>query len=72
MLVVSQKRAALDVVYNRLKDRELSDFVGLVHDFRNDRKEIYSKIASQIDRLEEFEARNNGLDAIQLERNFFR
>jgi hypothetical protein len=57
-------------VYQRLKDRELSDFVGLVHDFRNDRKEIYAKMASQIDRLEEFEARNNGLDAIQLERNF--
>ena len=70
VLVVSQKRAALDVVYERLKGRDLSDFVGLVHDFRNDRKEIYSKIASQIDRLEEFEARNNGLDAIQLERNF--
>ncbi|MEJ2003697.1 MAG: DUF4011 domain-containing protein [Cyclobacteriaceae bacterium] len=70
VLVVSQKRAALDIVYKRMAERQLSDFIGLVHDFRNDRKDIYAKIASQVERLEEYQSRNNGLDAIQLERNF--
>ncbi|HET9054660.1 MAG TPA: AAA domain-containing protein, partial [Cyclobacteriaceae bacterium] len=35
-LLVCQKRAALDVVYNRLQEKQLGDFVGLVHDFRNE------------------------------------
>src|SRR5688572_224596 len=39
-LLVCQKRAALDVVYNRLQEKQLGDFVGLVHDFRNERKTI--------------------------------
>lgn len=70
VLLVSQKKAALDVVYNRLKEKELSDFVGLVHDFKNDRKKIYDQITRQIDRLQDFKIRNNSLDAIQLERKF--
>lgn len=70
-LLVCQKRAALDVVYERLKDADLGDFLGLVHDFRNDRQEIFSKIARQIDRIDEFKARNRSIDAIQLERKFF-
>ncbi|ELR69118.1 hypothetical protein C900_05507 [Fulvivirga imtechensis AK7] len=70
VLVVCQKRAALDVVYDRMAEKEMTDFLGLVHDFRNDRKEIYQKIAKQIDRLDEYKMKNNGLDAIQLERKF--
>ncbi|MTI22988.1 DUF4011 domain-containing protein [Fulvivirga sp. RKSG066] len=70
VLVVCQKRAALDVVYERMDDKELTDYLGLVHDFRNDRKNIYQKIASQIERIDEYKMKNNGLDAIQLERNF--
>src|SRR5690606_37490169 len=38
VLLVSQKRAALDVVYRRLKEIDLGNFLGLVHDFRNDRR----------------------------------
>src|SRR6185436_15442329 len=60
-LLVCQKRVALDVVYDRLKKIDLGDFLGLVHDFRNDRKSIYEKIARQID----------SIDVIQLERRFF-
>jgi len=41
VLVVCQKRAALDVVHKRLSERELGPFVALVHDFKNDRKDIY-------------------------------
>lgn len=70
VLVVSQKRAALDVVYNRLQKNKITDFVALVHDFKNDRKEIYAKIDSQIERLAEYKRSNNNLDAIQLDRSF--
>ncbi|HEY3402749.1 MAG TPA: AAA domain-containing protein [Ohtaekwangia sp.] len=70
-LLVCQKRAALDVVYTRLKSIDLGDFLGLVHDFRNDRREIFSKIATQIERLEEFKIKNRSIDVIQTERKFF-
>ncbi|MGD1959808.1 MAG: AAA domain-containing protein [Fulvivirga sp.] len=70
VLVVCQKRAALDVVYERLKEVDLNDFVSLVHDFRNDRSDIYNKIARQVARIEEYQMTNNGLDSIQLERKF--
>lgn len=70
VLLVCQKRVALDVVYARLKKIELADFLGLIHDFRNDRKEIYEKIARQIDRIEDYKARNRSIDAIQVERRF--
>ena len=70
VLVVCQKRAALDVVYDRLSEVELTDFVALVHDFKNDRKEVYQKIANQIDRLGEYQRLNNNLDSIQIERDF--
>lgn len=70
VLVVCQKRAALDVVYARLKELQLTDFLALVHDFKNDRKEIYAKGARQIDRVDEYRSKNNSLDAIQLNRKF--
>ncbi len=71
VLVVCQKRAALDVVYARMKEQNLSDFLALVHDFKNDRKEIFQKIAKQIERVDEYKSRNISLDAIQLDRKFF-
>ena len=70
VLVVCQKRAALDVVYARMKDHQFSDYLALVHDFKNDRKEIYEKLTRQIDRVNEYRTRNNSADAIQLERKF--
>jgi hypothetical protein len=70
VLLVCQKKAALDVVYDRLKQKDLADFVGLVHDFKNDRPAIFKQIASQIDRLDEYKFKNNSLDTIQLERSF--
>jgi superfamily I DNA and/or RNA helicase len=70
VLVVCQKRAALDVVFERMKEKNLSDFLGLVHDYRNDRKSTYQKIQLQIERLDEYKQRNNSLDIIQLERNY--
>jgi very-short-patch-repair endonuclease len=44
VLLVSQKRAALDVVYDRLGLKNLSNLVGLVHDSKADRKPLYQKI----------------------------
>ena len=70
VLLVCQKRAALDVVYARLKKQDVHPFVGLVHDFKNDRKAVYQQISQQIDALYEYQLKNNGLDAIFLERNF--
>jgi hypothetical protein len=71
VLLVCQKRVALDVVYDRLRKIKLGDFLGLVHDFRNDRKEIYDKIARQVESIEDYKARNRNIDVIQLERRFF-
>ncbi len=70
-LLVCQKRAALDVVYKRLEEKQLGDFVGLVHDFRNDRKVIFNKIARQVDSIEDYKAFNRSIDVIQTERRFF-
>jgi len=70
VLVVSQKRAALDVVYSRMKTHQLSPYLALVHDFKNDRKEIYDKLADQIGKIDEYRMKNISLDAIQLERQF--
>ncbi len=70
VLLVCQKRAALDVVYERLEEKEMHDFVALVHDFKNDRKPIYEQIDQQIESVEVYEKKNNSLDAIQLERGF--
>ncbi len=70
VLVVCQKRAALDVVFGRLKEKNLEDFLALVHDFKNDRKEMFRKISSQINRTDEYKTKNISLDAIQLDRKF--
>ncbi len=71
VLLVCQKRAALDVVYDRLNNKALGDFVGLVHDFRNDRKTVFGKVSRQIDNIENFRALNRNVDIIQTERRFF-
>jgi superfamily I DNA and/or RNA helicase len=70
VLVVCQKRAALDVVYQRLKDTDVHPFAALVHDFRNDRAAIYNQIRKQIESLYEYQLKNNNLDSIFLERQF--
>jgi hypothetical protein len=70
VLVVCQKKAALDVVYQRLKEKDVDPFVALVHDFKSDRKAIYNQINQQIESLYEYQHKNNSLDTIYLERNF--
>ena len=70
VLVVCQKRAALDVVFDRFDEIGLADFVGLVHDFRADRKDLYTKISRQISHIEEYKLNNSSLDSVHLERQF--
>lgn len=70
VLIVCQKRAALDVVYQRLGEKGVHEFAALVHDFRADRKRIFEQIAGLIENLDAFKKQNNSLDAIYLERNF--
>lgn len=70
VLLVCQKRVALDVVYERLSSLQIADFLGIVHDHRNDRKEVFEKIKKQIDGIEDFKARNRSIDVIYIERRF--
>jgi hypothetical protein len=70
VLLVCQKKAALDVVYERLRSKDIHPFAGLVHDFRNDRSRIFAQIADQIEQVEAYQKKNNGLDTIYLERAF--
>ena len=70
VLVVSQKRAALDVVQERLAKAGMQPFVGNIHDFKNDRKTLYAQILNQIEQVEDYQKQNQSLDAIFLERNF--
>ena len=70
ILMVCQKKAALDVVYQRLEEKGLGNFLGLVHDFKNDRKDVYEKISRQIETLHEYKLKNSTLDSIQVERSF--
>lgn len=72
VLIISQKRAALDVVHKRLEEIGFGAFLALVHDFRADRKDLYKKIHSQILAVDNYKEMNIGIDAIQLEREFSR
>ncbi len=70
VLLVCQKRAALDVVYQRLATTGMKDFTGLIHDFKNDRSALYTQIASQIEKVESYRQQNYSLDSVFLERQF--
>ncbi|WP_353721903.1 AAA domain-containing protein [Dyadobacter sp. 676] len=70
VLLVCQKRAALDVVYQRLAATGMKNFTGLIHDFKNDRSALYAQIASQIEQVEAYRQQNYSLDAVFLERQF--
>ncbi|PYY29709.1 Uncharacterized protein PIL02S_01909 [Paenibacillus illinoisensis] len=52
VLVVCQKRAALDVVYQRMSTLGLSDHIALVHDENMDRKQLYQKITTVLEHSE--------------------
>jgi hypothetical protein len=70
ILIMSHKRAALEVVAKRLGQKSLHDFYALVHDVKFDQRALYNKINQQIENIEAFQTINNGLDAIYLEREY--
>lgn len=70
VLVVSQKRAALDVVYHRLAELGLNRFVSLVHDYRSDRNQIYAHIRRQVEDIEKFKEEGRDLNVTKWEHDF--
>jgi len=50
VLMVSQKRAALDVIYNRLSN--LNSKIVLIHDANKDKKAFYDKVSHTIDSIQ--------------------
>ncbi|MCS6968789.1 MAG: ATP-binding protein [Cytophagales bacterium] len=70
LLVVCQKKAALDVVYQRLQEKELHLFAALVHDFQQDRPRIYSHIAAQIQQVQQKHRQQIDISILQHERRF--
>jgi hypothetical protein len=70
ILVMSHKRAALEVVAKRLGQKSLNDFYALVHDVKFDQRTLYNKINQQIENIETFQTINNGLNTIYLEREY--
>lgn len=61
VLVCSQKRAALDVVFQRMSEVGLGRFAALVHDYRGDRNKIFARIRQQIEDIERFEEERGDL-----------
>lgn len=72
ILVVSQKRAALDVVYKRLDGLGLGRFAMLVHDHRHDRAVIYRKLQKQIEEIEAFQQEFRDLNKTVAEHTYKR
>lgn len=70
VLLVCQKRAALDVVQERLRGIGMAPFMALVHDFQDDRRALYAQIAEQINQVDTYRQQNNSLNAVLLERDF--
>jgi len=70
VLLVCQKRAALDVVQERLRQVGMASFMALIHDFQDDRRALYDQIAEQINQLDTYKQQNNSLNAVLLERDF--
>ncbi len=70
VLVVCQKKAALDVVYQRLSEKQIQNFTALVHDFQYDRKNIYTQIYEQIEKVHEKSEQKISLEALHYEERF--
>ncbi|HAK76382.1 MAG TPA: DNA helicase, partial [Runella sp.] len=70
VLLVCQKRVALDVVYERLRQVGVAPFAALIHDFKNDRADLYAQLDAQIGQVDEYQKQNYALDSIVLERQF--
>jgi hypothetical protein len=70
VLLVSQKRAALDVVHKRLESLGLGRFAALVHDHRHDRKAIFAQLRRQLEDLDQFRVALRDLNFTQWEHHY--
>ncbi len=70
VLLVCQKRAALDVVYKRLAEKDFEKSVALVHDIQADRKYIFEQLKQHIERIEEYQKINEGFEVLHAEKRF--
>ncbi|UBM57989.1 AAA family ATPase [Marinilongibacter aquaticus] len=70
VLLVCQKRAAIDTVYTRLSEVGMQSFLALVHDFKSDRRGLYDLLHRQIEGILAYKHENQSLNAIFLEREF--
>lgn len=72
VLILSQKKVALDVIRMRLDRLGMSSFCAPVHDFVQQRTELYNAIALQISQLDEYKAANSTYEVIASEREYLR
>ncbi|MCA8934975.1 MAG: DUF4011 domain-containing protein [Planctomycetes bacterium] len=66
VVICCQKRAALDVVFQRLSAAGLSDHVAVVHDHANDRAPLYQRIATTLEEQQEEHAHQLETEGAQL------
>ncbi|MCZ2357423.1 MAG: DUF4011 domain-containing protein [Bacteroidia bacterium] len=70
VLVVSQKRSALDVVLRRLQEIGIAPFALCIHDYQNDRSAVYKQLTFQIAQIRQYETEVKTLEQVNWESNF--
>ena len=70
VLVVCEKRVALEVIYDRFKQIGIHEFVALIHDGTHDRAALYHKMALLIQHFEEHKRNTQNINALRLEQQF--
>ncbi len=70
VLVVCQKRAALDVVYKRLAEKDFATSAALVHDIQADRRRIFEQLHTHIATIEDYRKTNEGFNVLYAENRF--
>ncbi len=52
VLVISQKKAALNVLYQRMKQAGLQELAFLVHDYKSDKQRFYQKLKKSVENIQ--------------------
>jgi hypothetical protein len=68
--VVCQKRAALEVVQQRLAAKGFGNFTALVHDAEADRRQIFNQLRFQIEETKNYKKQNNRFSLVMAERQY--
>lgn len=64
VLLVCDKRTAIDVVYNRLKHLGLGDLCAVIHDAQRDQRDLYMGVRNQLEKLGEAQMDGNAAPQI--------